>query len=421
MWSGVTLSIPGVDLLPCAVVIECYAGPPCTARVSDRVRVLALKQPVNLTLPGRAERVTKGHKGPTGAQLELASSLSESGVGIWSEMDKLVTADPSLSVLRDGCAEAMVMAKAANTTATYKGAVGRWQLFAAGRGCSVPFPVNEALFLLFLTEELSRARDKGLKAGVVLNCVYGVNLVCAMLSVPGPGTLASVSLMTSSARLQLARPTVRKKAASKLVIAKLCDHLLPGCDPSKWDWINLRTALFASLGFVLTGRWSELNELIPADLTDHGEHFAAFIEVRKCDQFREGSVVPFVNTGEIKGVCNLLRVFMGLMPEGSELQPLFRRIDRGKVRGQFFRSEGIGYSRMSECVKDALVAIGEDPKRYGLHSFRSGGATEVASRPGFDPRGLEKHGGWAPNSGSMPGYIEDSAVIAMIVPNLLAL
>ena len=416
-----TLSIPGVDLLPCAVVIECYAGPPCTARVSDRVRVLALKQPVNLTLPGRAERVTKGHKGPTGAQLELASSLSESGVGIWSEMDKLVTADPSLSVLRDGCAEAMVMAKAANTTATYKGAVGRWQLFAAGRGCSVPFPVNEALFLLFLTEELSRARDKGLKAGVVLNCVYGVNLVCAMLSVPGPGTLASVSLMTSSARLQLARPTVRKKAASKLVIAKLCDHLLPGCDPSKWDWINIRTALFASLGFVLTGRWSELNELIPADLTDYGEHFAAFIEVRKCDQFREGSVVPFVNTGEIKGVCNLLRVFMGLMPEGSELQPLFRRIDRGKVRGQFFRSEGIGYSRMSECVKDALVAIGEDPKRYGLHSFRSGGATEVASRPGFDPRGLEKHGGWAPNSGSMPGYIEDSAVIAMIVPNLLAL
>jgi hypothetical protein len=336
-------------------------------------------------------------------------------------MNKLVTADPSLSVLRDGCAEAMVMAKAANTTATYKGAVGRWQLFAAGRGCSVPFPVNEALFLLFLTEELSRARDKGLKAGVVLNCVYGVNLVCAMLSVPGPGTLASVSLMTSSARLQLARPTVRKKAASKLVIAKLCDHLLPGCDPSKWDWINLRTALFASLGFVLTGRWSELNELIPADLTDYGEHFAAFIEVRKCDQFREGSVVVFVDSGEVEGVCILLRVFMGLVPEGTELLPLFRRIDRGKKRGQYFRSEGIGYSRMSECVKAALLAIGEGPTRYGLHSFRSGSATEVASRPDFDPRGLEKHGGWAPNSGSMPGYIEDPVVVATVMPNLLAL
>jgi hypothetical protein len=176
-----------------------------------------------------------------------------------------------------------------------------------------------------------------------------------------------------------------------------------------------------SLGFVLTGRWAELSDLLPADLTDYGGHFAAFIEVRKCDKFREGSVVPFVDSGEVKGACNLLRVFMGLMPERTELLPLFRRIDRGKVRGQYFRTEGIGYSRMSECVKAALLAIGEDPSRYGLHSFRSGGATEVASRPDFDPRGLEKHGGWAPNSGSMPGYIEDSAVVAMIVPNLLAL
>ena len=234
-----TLSIPGVDLLPCTVVIECYAGPPCTALVSDRVRVLALKQPVCLSLPGRAERVTKGHKGPTGAQLKMASSLSGSGIGIWGEMDKLVAADPSLSVLRDGCAEAMVMAKAANTTATYKGPVGKWQLFAAARGCAEPFPVSEALFLMFLTEELDRAKDKGLKAGVLLNCVYGVNLVCAMLSVPGPGILSSVSLMISSARLQLARPTVRKKAASKLVIAKLCDHLLPGNDPTKWYQVGL--------------------------------------------------------------------------------------------------------------------------------------------------------------------------------------
>ena len=55
-----------------------------------------------LSLPGRAERVTKGHKGPIGAQLKMASSLSGSGIGIWGEMDKLVAADPSLSVLRDG-------------------------------------------------------------------------------------------------------------------------------------------------------------------------------------------------------------------------------------------------------------------------------------------------------------------------------
>ena len=123
-----TLLIPGVDLLPCDVVIECYVGPPCTALISDRLRALALKQPVYLFLPGRAERATKDHKAPTGAQLKnvkMTSSLAGSGIGIWGEMDKLVTTDPSLSVLRDGCAEAMVMAKGANTTAAYGGPVGK--------------------------------------------------------------------------------------------------------------------------------------------------------------------------------------------------------------------------------------------------------------------------------------------------------
>ena len=78
-------------------------------------------------------------------------------------------------------------------------------------------------------------------------------------------------------------------------------------------------------GFVLTSRWADLSDLLSADLTGYGEHFAAFIEVRKCDKFREGSVVLFVESTEVKGVCNLVRVFMGLIPEGTELLPLFRR------------------------------------------------------------------------------------------------
>ena len=281
--------------------------------------------------------------------------------------------------------------------------------------------MNEALFLLFLTAELDRAKDKGLKAGVDLNCVYGVDLVCSMLSVTGPGSLSSVQLMVTSARLQLAGPVVKKKAATKTVIARLCDSLLPGSDSSQWDWTKLRTAVFASLGFVLTGRWAELNDLIPADLHDYGEHCTAFIEVRKCDKFREGSIVPFVDSGEVKGACNLLRVFLSLMPEDTQCLPLFRRIDRGAVRGQFFRREGIGYSTMARLVKEALTEIGEDPRRYGLHSFRAGGATEVASKPDFEPRRLEKHGGWAPHSASMPGYIEEGKETALIVPNLLCL
>ena len=56
---------------------------------------------------------------------------------------------------------------------------------------------------------------------------------------------------------------------------------------------------------------------MPAVWFDYGGHYTACIEVRKCDKFREGSVVPFVNSGEVKGVCNLLRVFLSLLPKGG--------------------------------------------------------------------------------------------------------
>ena len=66
MYLGVKPSVPGVELYACFVDVELYTGPPCAALVSSRVRDLAARQPVYLPLPGRAERVTKGHTGPTG-------------------------------------------------------------------------------------------------------------------------------------------------------------------------------------------------------------------------------------------------------------------------------------------------------------------------------------------------------------------
>ena len=98
-----TLSIPGVDLLPCAVVIECYVGPPCTALVSDRVRVLALKQPVCLSLPGRAERVTKGHKGPTGVLSGSDNTLISVSSGLSSCLSRSqVPVAPTRRILGKG-------------------------------------------------------------------------------------------------------------------------------------------------------------------------------------------------------------------------------------------------------------------------------------------------------------------------------
>ena len=141
MCTGEASTLLEVKLLrDCFVLIEpCVLGPLCVIRDSDRVNGLAAKEVLHLSLPGRAERVTKGHQGPSEAQLRLASSLVGSGVGVWADMDQLVAEEPSLAALRDNCAQALVMSRASNTTATYKGSVMKWQEFAADRGCVAAF------------------------------------------------------------------------------------------------------------------------------------------------------------------------------------------------------------------------------------------------------------------------------------------
>ena len=43
---------------------------------------------------------------------------------------------------------------------------------------------------------------------------------------------------------------------------------------------------------------------------------------------------------------------------------------------------GLSYTRMRELVLEKLAEIGEDPKKFGLHSLRSGGATAAANAGG---------------------------------------
>ena len=72
LYQDVKPSIPGVELYAYFVNVELYTGPPCSALVSSRVRDLAARQPVYLSLPERAERATKGHTGPIGGQFSMA-------------------------------------------------------------------------------------------------------------------------------------------------------------------------------------------------------------------------------------------------------------------------------------------------------------------------------------------------------------
>ena len=63
-------------------------------------------------------------------------------------------------------------------------------------------------------------------------------------------------------------------------------------------------------------------------------------------------------------------------------------------------------TRAYELFHEYLQLSGIDSTKYGLHSFRSGGASEAASH-GVSDRLISKHGRWSSDS-ARNGYIKDT-------------
>jgi hypothetical protein len=153
-----------------------------------------------------------------------------------------------------------------------------------------------------------------------------------------------------------------------------------------------------------------------------------FIEEQKTDQYREGAFVPFVNTGEPLGAYALTAELLSRLPEGQNSLSIFRRVNTGKVKGEFFRNEAMSYTLVSEGINAALTAIGENAKDYGLHSFRSGAKSHVDKKQKGLPeheripeRLSNKHGRWTANSTAALGYTADDAEDQLLVPRALGL
>ena len=63
----------------------------------------------------------------------------------------------------------------------------------------------------------------------------------------------------------------------------------------------------------------------------------------------------------------------------------------------------LSYTRCLDLFKEALRSVGLDPKNFGLHSLRAGGAS-AAANIGVPDRLFKKHGRWRSET-AKDGYI----------------
>lgn len=90
---------------------------------------------------------------------------------------------------------------------------------------------------------------------------------------------------------------------------------------------------------------------------------------------------------------------------------IFRNIKFNKISGEHKLCTGkhMSYTRAREILLKNIAAIGLDSKNYGLHSFRSGGATSAANSGVID-RLFKKHGRWKSDN-AKDKYVRESDVI----------
>ena len=312
------------------------------------------------------------------------------------EVDASAEGDPELQRMAALIPTVLTCSSAPSTVKNYTRAFQRWQSWAQERGFASS-PARPAHFLLYLFYIANSAQTPA----PVMSAFYGVQWMHNICGATSPTSEVIVQNCFQGLRRLLATTAKKKKAITTANIQQIIDRFARATAPLA----DLQMASLMTLGFVGFLRWDELHRIRRQDLQFNADHLAIFIESRKNDQFREGHWVFIANLNTRYCPVKLLQRFL---QEGKHKESdfLFRKVTVHPPTGAAYLRDRMTYSRARERIREMLEAIGLNAEEYGLHSLRSGGATQAA-KAGVPDRLFQRHGGWQSESSSNR-YIDES-------------
>ena len=267
-------------------------------------------------------------------------------------------------------------------------------------------PVSLALYLVHLM-------DIYLSSSSVSIAAYSVAWVHRKLGLVDILECPIIQQTFASARRLLAHPSKKRKPLSSSHMRQLISKFGSTSSPLPF----LQIVVLATLGFSGFLRWNGLSHLCLKHVDFHKSYLVLRLKKRKNDQIRKGSKIAVARTNTSTCPVCLLERFVQ-RGKHKQSQRLFCRVRY--VKGRYMLSESpLSYSRTLELFRDLLRKIHLDAKTFGLHSPRSGGATEAA-RSGVRGRVWRRHGGWR-SVKAADGYVGESLHNSLIVTRNLGL
>ena len=206
--------------------------------------------------------------------------------------------------------------------------------------------------------------------------------------------------IVESALKNMTSTKCQKSPISKVMIVKMLDL---GNDPTL---IRIRDSLMAALSFSLLLRNEELRHLAIQNISETQSGFVFSIVSSKTDVFRKGKSLFLARQDGALSVVNLLKLYLAKGKlENKKNSFLFGHIVIDS-KGEYIEgSTCLTYNQSRNILMNKVKEVSHDSKSYGTHSFRSGGATTLASK--VTPFELMLSGRWA-DARSLRNYVEVS-------------
>jgi len=212
------------------------------------------------------------------------------------------------------------------------------------------------------------------------------------------------------------RPRKLRKGVRPRLLRKAMEQLIGGATAEEANWVAACTTGFcgllraAEMALGPGKRWAAATCLTRADVTfrKQGGRRWAVLMMRPCknDQVEQGKRVPLLLPagGRYLDAYEALRRLYALDPvpeEEMERTPLFRNV----ATGASFTTRDI-----RAMVKMLMAGVGEDPRLFGAHSLRIGGATAALAR-GVPPVVIRAMGRWSSDIYEVYCRASDEAVL----------
>ena len=248
--------------------------------------------------------------------------------------------------------------------------------------------------------------------GKVRNVFYGLNWIHKALNMPNPCQNEMTCTGREAAKRLLSKPVIKKQPVTPRDLKKLVAHLR-----RETNLLKMRTLTMAVLSYAGFFRYDEVSRLRLKDIQFKAIYLKIYVKSSKTDQYKSGAWVHIARTNRSTCPYRILRAYLKLaeLKHGKDI--IFRGISRSKHGYKLKGTKPISYSTVRQNVLSAIGKIGLDRKRFGLHSFRRGGATYAANM-GICDRLFKKHGRWQ-SENAKDGYVEeDVQTLLSVTKNL---